>query len=360
MESAGREIRHGDVAACRLRAVEKAAAWLAAESRALWVPAHVPCLNGAPPPLAFLREHVLMSAPCIVRGAMDGAEWARARELWSLEYLSAAMGALPVTVNVTPHGRGDAVVGGTATRGLVIGGAFAKPEEREMTFAQFADALRKGAHGAGGVHYLSLQDGNLRAQHAPIAADVPAAVGWFADAVGCAPDAINLWVGDSDAVSSVHADHYENLYCVLSGEKVFTLLPPVDPISRDLEPRAPARYTQARGHAAARWELAPELAPDGSALPPVPWIGLDPTVPDQLPEQSAAVTVRVRAGEMLFLPANWYHRVTQSELTIAVNFWHDPIQATVPPAQLLAQFARKVHRALHAGELDVAALADTG
>ena len=28
--------------------------------------------------------------------------------------------------------------------------------------------------------------------------------------------------------SSVHKDHYENLYCVVSGAKTFTLLPPTD------------------------------------------------------------------------------------------------------------------------------------
>lgn len=27
---------------------------------------------------------------------------------------------------------------------------------------------------------------------------------------------------------SVHKDHYENLYCVISGEKNFILLPPTD------------------------------------------------------------------------------------------------------------------------------------
>lgn len=31
----------------------------------------------------------------------------------------------------------------------------------------------------------------------------------------------------------------------------------------------------------------------------------------------------VKAGEVLFLPALWYHRVTQTCPTVAVNFWHD-------------------------------------
>lgn len=331
--------------------------WLAAEASELWLPARLPRLDGPPDPLTFLRERVLMSSPCVIADAMEGAEWARARELWSLEHLAEVMGPQPITVNVTPDGHGDAVVGGERRGGLVGGGRFVKPEERRMSFAQFEAALRARGDESSGVHYLSLQDDNLRVQHAPLAGDVPPAVAWFAAALGCAPDAVNLWVGDSDAVSAVHADHYDNLYCVVAGEKVFTLLPPADAISRDLAPRRPARYAQRRGGGgAAGWDIVDEVGPDGGAAAPVDWIGLDPSDGAQLPSQSAALTVRVRGGEMLYLPANWFHRVAQSEPTIAVNYWHDPIRESVPPMQMLAQFARKVQRAVHGDVPDVAGL----
>jgi hypothetical protein len=39
--------------------------------------------------------------------------------------------------------------------------------------------------------------------------------------------------------------------------------------------------------------------------------------------RGAPIEVRVAAGETLYLPAWWHHSVTQSELTIAVNEWHD-------------------------------------
>ena len=35
-------------------------------------------------------------------------------------------------------------------------------------------------------------------------------------------------MGDKRAVTSLHKDHYENIYCVVRGEKTFTLLPPTD------------------------------------------------------------------------------------------------------------------------------------
>lgn len=51
---------------------------------------------------------------------------------------------------------------------------------------------------------------------------------------------------------------------------------------------------------------------------------------------SMVTTVRVESGELLYLPALWYHRVTSREdaqaiegepcaMTIAVNYWHDMV-----------------------------------
>ena len=44
------------------------------------------------------------------------------------------------------------------------------------------------------------------------------------------PDAINLWMGNERSVSSMHKDHYENLFYVCSGQKEFILCPPSDVI----------------------------------------------------------------------------------------------------------------------------------
>ncbi len=45
---------------------------------------------------------------------------------------------------------------------------------------------------------------------------------------GASPEAENLWMGFDQSVSSMHKDPYENFYTTVSGEKHFTLLPPVD------------------------------------------------------------------------------------------------------------------------------------
>jgi len=35
-------------------------------------------------------------------------------------------------------------------------------------------------------------------------------------------------MGPNNAVTSLHKDHYENIYCVINGTKTFTLYPPTD------------------------------------------------------------------------------------------------------------------------------------
>lgn len=44
--------------------------------------------------------------------------------------------------------------------------------------------------------------------------DVPAYVDLAKDAFGNEPDAVNIWIGDERAVSTMHKDHYEVRICV--------------------------------------------------------------------------------------------------------------------------------------------------
>ena len=70
-----------------------------------------------------------------------------------------------------------------------------------------------GQGGQGGqVAYLSYQNDSLREQFAPLRADVPPCLDFARDALGNAPDAVNLWIGDGRAVTTAHVDHYENLW----------------------------------------------------------------------------------------------------------------------------------------------------
>lgn len=59
----------------------------------------------------------------------------------------------------------------------------------------------------------------------------------------------------------------------------------------------------------------------------VEWVSIDPMQPDlkTYPQYAnvSAMEVRVNAGDILYLPALWYHHVRQSHKCIAVNFWYD-------------------------------------
>lgn len=137
-------------------------------------------------------------------------------------------------------------------------------------------------------------------------------------------------MGEDAARTSVHADLFDNLYVVIKGEKSFTLLPPSEGHVLDRRPYRAATWVRAADERAAGLESIPSglaLQPDEPAAF-VPWTTLDL-------EQNGAhlepIRATVRAGEMLYIPALWWHAVSQRAgdvgecdcSTIAVNYWYD-------------------------------------
>lgn len=133
------------------------------------------------------------------------------------------------------------------------------------------------------------------------------------------PEAINLWVGGSRSVSAEHRDPYENIFYVCSGTKFFDLRPPSDVgFLREAEFTAGAF---AFDRDAGGWHVVP----DGENT--VRWI--DSSDCDN-PEASCGtpsrhIRVKVRAGEMIYIPSLWFHRVSQTEETVGVNYWFDMV-----------------------------------
>jgi hypothetical protein len=128
----------------------------------------------------------------------------------------ACTGDAPVTIDVTPDGFGDSVKGEY----------FVTPFEEDMKFSSFVDILTKKTP-RNGVHYCQHQNSSLTTQFNALMADMK--IPSFArTAFGSEPDAANFWMGDESAISSSHHDPYENIYCVVTGEKHFTLHPPTD------------------------------------------------------------------------------------------------------------------------------------
>ena len=131
------------------------------------------------------------------------------------------------------------------------------------------------------------------------------------------PDAVNFWMGDERAVTSMHKDPYENMYCVISGYKDFILIAPTD-----LHLVARSKYQTAIYERDANGKL--QIKPLNEFIE---WVSVDPLNPDftKYPNFKKAniLKVRVFAGDILYLPSLWYHHVQQSHECIAINFWFD-------------------------------------
>lgn len=209
------------------------------------------------------------------------------------------------------------------------------------------------------VLYYSRQNDCLRRELGPLWEcllrdhHLPTAFSWAEQAFGTGPaDAVNLWMGNERAVSSMHKDHYENLFYVAAGEKVFTLCPPADAPFLYERPVPSGRFVSSEGVPVSKngvggggstsWKVRPDCSNKPERDEPrhpqrVPWIAADVT---QLWNDGGGAgnqylrefpllryahprTIRVRAGELLYLPALWFHRVTQSCETIGINYWYD-------------------------------------
>lgn len=262
------------------------------------------------PTAASFARFVATNRPCVLTGVVGA--WP-ASSLWTMEHLAHKLADTKVSVNCTPNGQADAVV-----QCPEHGAVFVLPEERRMSFLSFLALLRTRDAVCPCVPYLSAQNGSF-ADFTQLAKDVPAQLQWATEAFGCAPDACNLWMGDSRAVTTFHSDPYENLYAVIAGEKRFTLLPPTD-VHRLYNRSCPVGRYSCDGR---QWCVELEQPPRH-----VSWACVDPDSPDAAAypryfQGAPPVEVTLRAGEMLYLPALWAHRVAQSDGTVAVNWWHD-------------------------------------
>ncbi|XP_058842566.1 bifunctional peptidase and (3S)-lysyl hydroxylase JMJD7 isoform X1 [Acipenser ruthenus] len=293
-----------------LEAVRKCLREFSIEARELFLGRSVPYLEQPPSPLHFHRDWLCPNKPCIIRNAIR--HWP-ALSKWSPAYLRAAVGSKLVSVAVTPHGYADAV----------FGDRFVMPEERRMPFASLLDLIESrgggGVDGRRGVFYMQKQCSSLTEELPELIGDVDTEIPWMSKALGKHPDAVNFWLGEEAAVTSLHKDHYENLYCVISGEKHFILLPPSDRPFIPYELYPPATFKQ-------REDGSFDVV-DEEAAEKVPWIPVDPLNPDleRYPDYGLARPLHctVRAGEMLYLPSLWFHHVRQSQGCIAVNYWYD-------------------------------------
>lgn len=156
--------------------------------------------------------------------------------------------------------------------------------------------------------------------------DVPKDIPFARIALEKGADAVNFWLGNHRSVTALHKDNYENIYVQIVGQKHFVLMPPVQMPSVNEQSLPRGRYAPREKGGE---DLVVQQAAEEAELVPVPtW---DPDEPETRPTSysklAGPLRVTLSQGDMLYLPAMWFHKVSQTEgdegFACAVNYWYD-------------------------------------
>ncbi|KAK9469362.1 phospholipase A2 [Lipomyces arxii] len=270
-------------------------------------PVFVPVHAFPPTALEFLRQ-VHSNQPAVYKAA--ARDWPAldptSRQTWSKQYLADKLRDTTVNVSETPFGNADSVVDGM----------FVKPHECEMPFTKFLDAL---VSENGSVCYMQSQNNNMASEFPDLVVDVEMEVGFASEAFGVEPEAVNLWIGSSKSTTSLHKDPYENLHVQILGKKVFKLISPFEHIA--------VRETNVQNATYVKTDTGFTIRPDKGTIP---WPIADPDRLDSTEKwhkQCRVLELTLEPGDMLYLPALWYHKVSQQSdqdgICCSLNFWYD-------------------------------------
>ncbi|KAF8436161.1 putative pla2g4b [Terfezia claveryi] len=281
-----------------------------------------------PSPVEFLQI-IRRNRPVIISNGFS--HWP-AVEKWDPSYLKDKI-TEDITIAQTPFGNADSVVKNNED-GIEY---FVKPHTTQGSFAELLDHLQNDTiESSDPVQYVQSQDDNLHGEYSTLLSDIDEEISW-ASVLGT-PDAINLWIGNGRSTSALHKDNYENLYCVLSGLKSFVLISPLE-VACVRERTLPSATYMA--DADGGFKIVPDDPPSDVSC----WPTLDPDNPEKSSpfwDLCKPLRVDVHPGEILYLPAMWYHKVSQKcapgSMCIAVNYWYDMDYSG--PFYSLCQFLR--------------------
>ncbi|KAF5585211.1 phospholipase [Fusarium pseudoanthophilum] len=296
-------------------------------------------LHDEPSPLEFMR-YVARNTPFVIRG---GASSWKACQDWNSAYLLSVMKGQNVNVAVTPYGLVPSVryehskepfadSDSNADMPTVRPGeeslVFAKPHYEDQPFEELLEYVaRQGADPDfprdAEVRYAQTQNDNLREEYITLFSDVQKDIPFARIALDKSPDAVNLWIGNSKSVTAMHKDNYENIYVQILGRKHFVLLPSLCHPCVNEQPLKPATYTRKEN------SMELKMDPDDETVPFAIW---DPDKPEhnatKFSHLARPLRVTLNPGDMLYLPAMWYHKVLQScaeedeGFVLAVNYWY--------------------------------------
>ena len=285
-------------------------------------------------PTEFYKSYISKNRPCIIKNLCN--HWPALKKWNDDDYIIDACGDKEISVNVTPNGYADALYNmkGVSRKGNATRKVFVKPLEEKMTMKSFLTRLKaKDNKPDDPVLYCSRQNNSLIDEFSALLKDVEHNLLFANNSLdnnnknvqneATNAEAINLWIGDEQSISTTHQDPYENFYAVVRGTKIFTLYPPSDVGFLYEKVYPTASYVKD-----ANKNLCIQIDNETTC----PWITMDLTQTDDeinenFPKFKLAhqVVATVEKGECLYLPSLWFHHVQQRGLTIAVNYWYDMI-----------------------------------
>ena len=111
-----------------------------------------------------------------------------------------------------------------------------------------------------------------------------------------------IWIGNTITVPA-HVDDADNIACVVSGKRRFTLFPPEQVANMYIGPL--------------------EFTPAGAPISMVPANGRDfERFPKYKEALAAAQVAELEPGDALFIPSVWWHQVESvGKLNILINYW---------------------------------------
>jgi [protein]-arginine 3-hydroxylase / protease len=226
------------------------------------------------------EDYFAHSRPVIVTGVVES--WPACGK-WTPGYLRSALGSTPVPVGVSTSSQ---------FRLDPLRSELEFPR-RKVPFHEYADYVESGDRNGSGQHYYL--------QRLPVAEYCP----------GLLPDlppldfvdprrltSLNLWFGPHASSTALHWDDYDNAMAQISGSKRFSLFAPAD--TQHLYPHS-----------------ALSRAPHQSR------VNIDEPDAREFPGFSLARRHEcvLQAGELLLLPACWWHQTSSIGTSISVNTW---------------------------------------
>jgi len=228
---------------------------------------------------SFGQQHLARYRPVIVTDALS--DW-KALGVWSPEYLASALKMRRVQVAISSRDRFDF----RPQRGAAV-----DTREFELENMDFPSAVARMSRP--GNEHLYVMQRSIPDQFPELLPDIKTP-SWIRNQ----KLTINLWCGGANNVTPLHHDQPNNFYAQLYGRKRFTIF---DPMETDFLYPYPVETEV--GHIS----YVDVEKPDLIKYPKF--------------RRARSYEFTIETGELLYLPAFWWHHVRSLETAISVSFW---------------------------------------